>query len=355
MTYEISPSMGEPYTVTALIVITLGGFGSMAGRLVGRAAAGRGRGGGHALHEPVAQDAAVVRGVHRRAALAAQRAVLAMNGSRSSTGPGCGCRIGLALAAVPALGASEFVRVAGAHLPDVRRAGIELEPVLRHHALPVARHLGLLRHRRLCQRAAARPAALAGRDRARRGCRGGRRGGDGRAVLHLRGTYFAVLDLRHDRADPPRRHHRREAGHRHRGPRARRWCRSATRCTSRCSRSPLRRSSSSIAVRRSRFGLALAGIGADEQRAQTLGVNTRLREDRRLRAHRRLRRRGGRGDERALDLHRPGRGVQPLHRLPDRADRADRRRGHASAGRSSPRWCSACSPRRCGCRCPTAT
>jgi branched-chain amino acid transport system permease protein len=32
----------------------------------------------------------------------------------------------------------------------------------------------------------------------------------------------------------------------------------------------------SIVVRRSRFGLALAGIGADEQRAQTLGVNTRL-------------------------------------------------------------------------------
>lgn len=32
----------------------------------------------------------------------------------------------------------------------------------------------------------------------------------------------------------------------------------------------------SIVVRRSRFGLALAGIGADEQRAQTLGVDTRL-------------------------------------------------------------------------------
>ena len=31
----------------------------------------------------------------------------------------------------------------------------------------------------------------------------------------------------------------------------------------------------SIAVRRSRFGLAMTGIGADEQRAQTLGVNTR--------------------------------------------------------------------------------
>jgi branched-chain amino acid transport system permease protein len=32
----------------------------------------------------------------------------------------------------------------------------------------------------------------------------------------------------------------------------------------------------SIVVRRSRFGLALMGIGADEQRAQTLGVNTRI-------------------------------------------------------------------------------
>ncbi len=32
----------------------------------------------------------------------------------------------------------------------------------------------------------------------------------------------------------------------------------------------------SIVARRSRFGLALMGIGADEQRAQTLGVNTRL-------------------------------------------------------------------------------
>ena len=35
MTYEITPSMGEPYTVTALIVITLGGFGSIAGSLAG--------------------------------------------------------------------------------------------------------------------------------------------------------------------------------------------------------------------------------------------------------------------------------------------------------------------------------
>ena len=40
MTYTISPSMGEPYTVTALIVITLGGFGSMGGALVGGLALG---------------------------------------------------------------------------------------------------------------------------------------------------------------------------------------------------------------------------------------------------------------------------------------------------------------------------
>jgi branched-chain amino acid transport system permease protein len=35
MVYEISPGMGEPYTVTALIVITLGGLGSAMGSLLG--------------------------------------------------------------------------------------------------------------------------------------------------------------------------------------------------------------------------------------------------------------------------------------------------------------------------------
>jgi branched-chain amino acid transport system permease protein len=35
MVFEISPSMGEPYTVTALIVIALGGFGSVNGSLLG--------------------------------------------------------------------------------------------------------------------------------------------------------------------------------------------------------------------------------------------------------------------------------------------------------------------------------
>jgi branched-chain amino acid transport system permease protein len=35
MVYEISPAMGEPYTVTALIVIVLGGLGSALGSLLG--------------------------------------------------------------------------------------------------------------------------------------------------------------------------------------------------------------------------------------------------------------------------------------------------------------------------------
>ncbi len=40
MAYAISPAIGEPYTVTALIVITLGGFGSMTGSLVAGLALG---------------------------------------------------------------------------------------------------------------------------------------------------------------------------------------------------------------------------------------------------------------------------------------------------------------------------
>jgi branched-chain amino acid transport system permease protein len=40
MAYTVSPAMGEPYTVTALIVITLGGFGNMGGALAGGLALG---------------------------------------------------------------------------------------------------------------------------------------------------------------------------------------------------------------------------------------------------------------------------------------------------------------------------
>jgi len=58
----------------------------------------------------------------------------------------------------------------------------------------------------------------------------------GAAVLHLRGTYFAVLTF---------------------------------------GMTELIRHAITYLIRRTRFGLALLGIGADEQRAQTLGVNTR--------------------------------------------------------------------------------
>ena len=97
----------------------------------------------------------------------------------------------------------------------------------------------------------------------------------GAAVLHLRGTYFAVLTfgmtelIRHAISY---------------------WEKQVTGTVGRVLTVVPERDTiyltmlalavlavlTSIVVRRSRFGLALAGIGADEQRAQTLGVNTRL-------------------------------------------------------------------------------
>jgi branched-chain amino acid transport system permease protein len=96
----------------------------------------------------------------------------------------------------------------------------------------------------------------------------------GAAVLHLRGTYFAVLTfgmtelIRHAITY---------------------WEKSVTGTVGRVLTVVPEREviyltvlgiavlaiATSIVVRRTRFGLALAGIGADEQRAQTLGVNTR--------------------------------------------------------------------------------
>lgn len=96
----------------------------------------------------------------------------------------------------------------------------------------------------------------------------------GAAVLHLRGTYFAVLTfgmtelIRHA---------------------IQYWEKSVTGTVGRVLTVVPEREviyltvlgiavlavATSIVVRRTRFGLALAGIGADEQRAQTLGVNTR--------------------------------------------------------------------------------
>jgi branched-chain amino acid transport system permease protein len=97
----------------------------------------------------------------------------------------------------------------------------------------------------------------------------------GSAVLHLRGTYFAVLTfgmaelIRHAVAY---------------------WEKSVSGTVGRVLTVVPERDTIyltvlalallavmvSIIVRRTRFGLALSGIGADEQRAMTLGVNTRL-------------------------------------------------------------------------------
>jgi branched-chain amino acid transport system permease protein len=96
----------------------------------------------------------------------------------------------------------------------------------------------------------------------------------GAAVLHLRGTYFAVLTfgmtelIRHGVTY---------------------WEKQVTGTVGRVLTVVPERDviygtvlllavlavATSIVLRRTRFGLALAGIGADEQRAQTLGVNTR--------------------------------------------------------------------------------
>jgi len=96
----------------------------------------------------------------------------------------------------------------------------------------------------------------------------------GSAVLHLRGTYFAVLTfgmtelIRHALTY---------------------WEKQVTGTVGRVLTVVPERDTiyltvlalallavaTSIVVRRSRFGLAMLGIGADEQRAQTLGVNTR--------------------------------------------------------------------------------
>jgi branched-chain amino acid transport system permease protein len=97
----------------------------------------------------------------------------------------------------------------------------------------------------------------------------------GSAVLHLRGTYFAVLTfgmtelIRHGVTY---------------------WERSVTGTVGRVLTGAPERDTiyltvlalavaavaTSLVLRRTRFGLALAGIGADEQRAMTLGVNTRV-------------------------------------------------------------------------------
>jgi hypothetical protein len=97
MTYEISPSMGEPYTVTALIVITLGGFGSIARRLAAACCWAWWKRSGMHFTSPSLKMPAVLRRVHRRADLAAQRTVLQKMISLFQNKPWWVLCIGLAL------------------------------------------------------------------------------------------------------------------------------------------------------------------------------------------------------------------------------------------------------------------
>ena len=162
-------------------------------------------------------------------------------------------------------------------------------------------------------------------DRARR------RAGDRRCGRHGRGGAAPArhllrgADLRHDRADPARRDLFREAGDRHGGPGAHRGAgarhdlphgagagRADRGAVDRGAAHPLR--PGAAGHRRGR------AAGADAGREHAAGQDRRLRDDGRVG------RRGRRGDVGALDLHRPAHGVQSLHRLPDGADRADRRR-----------------------------
>ena len=275
MTYTISPAMGEPYTVTALIVITLGGFGSMAGALVGGLAAGRDRGDRHALHQPVAEVAAVVRHLHRRAAVAAERPVRpAMNARPRSASCSCARR---RLGAGAALRRQRVRRLAGADLPDVRGAGVELGLFCgstRYLSLATAAFFGIGAYTGALALGAA--AVAARRSRSAPAIAAAVAVVMGAAVLHLRGTYFAVLTFGMTELI---RHAVTYFEKQVTGTVGRVLTVVPERDTVYLTVLALavaRGASLSIVVRRSRFGLALAGIGADEQRAQTLGVDTRL-------------------------------------------------------------------------------
>ncbi|MDZ7936890.1 MAG: branched-chain amino acid ABC transporter permease [Rhodoferax sp.] len=71
MAYTISPYMGQPYTVTALIVITLGGFGSMGGALAGGLLLGVIEALGMHFTNPSLKALAVLCGLYRGAVAAA--------------------------------------------------------------------------------------------------------------------------------------------------------------------------------------------------------------------------------------------------------------------------------------------
>ena len=164
MTYTISPSMGEPYTVTALIVITLGGFGSIVGSLVGALLLGLVESFGMYLTNPSLKTL-LSYGVFVLVLLLRPERPVCENEARGEDGRRDRSSLlllafaGWALA-LPHYGSEFVVSMALTCLMYVG-AVVELGPVLRQHALPVAGDLGLLRHRRLHQRARDRPAAVA--------------------------------------------------------------------------------------------------------------------------------------------------------------------------------------------------
>jgi branched-chain amino acid transport system permease protein len=193
MTYTISPSMGEPYTVTALIVITLGGFGSMGGALAGGLALGVIEAVGMHFTNPSLKSL-LSYGIFIAVLLWKPNGLFTSDEARPPMNRDWLILLALAgwALAVPHYG-SEFVVSLALTCLMYAALAVQLEPVLRHHALPVAGHRGLLRHRRLHQRAHARAAALGGVIALGAAVAAGVALVMGAAVLHLRGTYFAVL------------------------------------------------------------------------------------------------------------------------------------------------------------------
>jgi hypothetical protein len=177
MAYTISPSMGEPYTVTALIVITLGGFGSMSGALAGGLALGVIEALGMHFTNP-SLKACCRTACSSRYCCCARKGFSPNEhdkGSFATAGPVRPDWMGHGPAALR----QRIRRLDGADLPDVRGAVVELGAVLRQFALPVAGDVRLLRHWRLHQCAGAGAAALGGcHCPGCRPCHGGG-GGDG--------------------------------------------------------------------------------------------------------------------------------------------------------------------------------
>jgi branched-chain amino acid transport system permease protein len=211
--------MGEPYTVTALIVITLGGFGSMSGALAGGLLLGVIEALGMHFTNPSLKACC-------RTACSSRYCCCARKGfspneqptrARSrSAGPVRPDWLGLAL---PHYGSEFVVSMA---LTCLMYVALSSSWALfcgssRYLSLATSAFFGIGAYTSALVleplgwgAAIALGAGLATVVAVVMGA----------AVLHLRGTYFRGADLRHDRADPPCHQLFRKAGNRHRGPRA---------------------------------------------------------------------------------------------------------------------------------------